>query len=120
MNNENGPVTMNTLLLKQKGVTLIELLIVVLILVVLSTIVVPRISLSVHNAGAKVCCKNIRLINTSIETYWVETGSYPANLRDVTANPAYFPDGEPICPITKQKYPMKLVEKRIDATDHAH
>ncbi len=111
---------MKVLLLKQKGVTLIELLIVVLILAVLSAIAIPRVSQSSHSAEAKVCRKNIRLINRSIEMYWVKTGSYPANLQDVTVNPAYYPEGEPTCPITKNTYPNGLVEKRVDDADHAH
>ena len=120
MKMENGPVMIKVLLLKQKGVTLIELLIVVLIIAALSAIAIPRISLSAHNAGAKVCIKNIGLINTSIEAYWMEMGSYPANLQDITANPAYYPEDEPICPITKNTYPVALSDNRVDATGHGH
>ena len=105
---------------KQKGVTLIELLIVVLILAALSAIAVPRISQSATNAKAKACAKNIDIINTSIELFSHENGRYPKGLERVTRDTIYFPDGEPVCPITEKKYPKGLKNDRVDASAHAH
>lgn len=105
---------------KQKGVTLIELLIVVIIIAALSAIAIPRISQSATNAKAKACNKNIDIINTSIELFSNENGSYPANLQGVTKDTAYFPDGEPSCPITEKMYPKDLKNNRVDASAHAH
>lgn len=105
---------------KQKGVTLIELLIVVLIIGALSAIAIPRISKSATNAKARLCHTNIDIINTAIEEYSQNKGGYPANLVEVTENPDYFPDGGPICPITGKKYPKGLKNSRVDASKHAH
>ena len=85
---------------KQKGVTLIELMIVVLILAVLAAIAIPRISTSANAARANACATNIDLINSAIEMYNAEEGSYPDVIGDVTGSDDYFPDGAPTCPLS--------------------
>ncbi len=107
-------------LIKKKGVTLIELLIVVLILAALSAIAIPRISQSATNAKKNACATNIQTINTQIEMYNSDNGSYPGTVDVVTRDIAYFPDGEPICPVTEGTYPDAMVNKRIDASGHVH
>ena len=107
-------------LIKKKGVTLIELLIVVLILAALSAIAIPRISQSATNAKKNACAANIDVINSTIEMYNADNGSYPATLAVVTGDIAYFPDGVPICPVTGAAYPDALVNNRVDASGHAH
>lgn len=105
---------------KRKGVTLIELLIVVLILAALSAIAVPRISQSATNAKAKACLTNLDILNSSIELYNAENGAYPTDLTVVTSDTSLFPDGAPICPITGAAYPATLVNNRVDASGHNH
>jgi len=105
---------------KRKGVTLIELLIVVLILAALSAIAVPRISQSATNAKSKACLTNIDILNSSIELYNAENGEYPTDLTTVTSDTALFPDGAPKCPITDAVYPATLVNNRVNATGHSH
>lgn len=83
---------------QRKGVTLVELLIVVLILAALAAVAVPRISKSSENARENACATNVDLINSAIEMYFIDEGEYPRNLRRVTRNETYFPDGEPECP----------------------
>ena len=82
---------------KREGVTLIELLIVVLILAALSAIAIPRISQSAHNAKQNACDTNVDVINSAIEMYNADNGSYPGNLTDVTGSVTYFPDNAPVC-----------------------
>ena len=106
---------------KNKGVTLIELLIVVLILAALAAIAVPRISQSAANAKSYACQTNIDIINSAIEQYYLDTVSFPNVLLQVTRSTLYFPDGEPICPITGAVYPQALTSsKRVDETAHNH
>ncbi len=85
---------------KREGVTLIELLIVVLILAALSAIAIPRISQSAQNAKANACDTNIDVINSAIEMYNADNGSYPGSLNLVTGSVTYFPDGAPVCALT--------------------
>jgi len=105
---------------RKKGVTLIELLIVVLILAALSAIAIPRISQSATNAKKKACHTNLDVINSSIEMYNADTGGYPADLTTITQDTSYFPDGEPKCPVLDAVYPDTLVNNRVDASSHSH
>ncbi|MBN2590283.1 MAG: prepilin-type N-terminal cleavage/methylation domain-containing protein [Sedimentisphaerales bacterium] len=105
----------------KKGVTLVELLIVVLILGALAAIALPRMTQSADTAKKNGCKTNIDIINSQIELYAAEhDGTYPANLKVITNSTVYFPDGPPICPITNKIYPNKLVNNRVDATAHNH
>lgn len=84
----------------KRGVTLIELLIVVVILAALAMIAIPRISQSADNAKQNACDTNIDVINSAIEMYHVDNdGTWPAALTDVTGSTTYFPDGAPACPL---------------------
>ena len=105
----------------RSGVTLIELLIVVLILAALSAIAIPRISQSATNAKAEACSTNIAVLNSAIERYYVTNGSFPTDLLTVTKDTAYFPDGQPLCPVTNTEYPRFLTpDNRVDVSGHTH
>ena len=104
-----------------KGVTLIELMIVVLILGALAAIAIPRLSQSADTAKKNACYTNIDLINSQIELYAAENdGTYPANLEVITNSTTYFPDGPPQGPVTDANYPSALVNNRINDSAHGH
>ena len=105
----------------KRGVTLIELLIVVLILAALSAIAIPRISQSASNAKSKACATNIDILNSAIELYNADYGEFPKNLTTITSDRSLFPDGPPECPVTEKEYPSRLTRyKRVDASKHSH
>jgi general secretion pathway protein G len=105
----------------RKGFTLVELMIVVLILGALAAIAIPRIVGGAASAKANGCKTNIDLINSQIELYYANTGTWPADLEVVTKNTDYFPDGEPVCPVTGAKYPKTLTANhRVDDSGHQH
>lgn len=95
-------------------------MIVVLILGALAAIAVPRILGGAATAKANACATNIDMINSQIELYYANTGSWPANLQTVTQDTDYFPDGEPTCPVTGGTYANVLVNNRVDTTGHGH
>jgi len=101
---------------KRKGMTLIELLIVVLILGALAAIALPRITTSAQTAKENACASNIDIMNTQIEMYKLDTGSYPDALTDVTGSTTYFPDGAPTCPLSGT-YTMSATTHRVSC-DH--
>jgi general secretion pathway protein G len=106
---------------KKSGVTLVELLIVVVILAALAMIAVPRVSQSATNAKRNACATNIDLINSAIEMYHIDspTGAWPATLVAVTRNTTYFPDGAPTCPFGTA-YTWIAATHRVRATTHTH
>ncbi len=105
----------------RKGFTLVELMIVVLILGALAAIAIPRILGGAATARANACATNIDLINSQLELYFANTGEYPADLPTLTGNTSYFPDGAPVCPVTRLPYLDTLTaNNRVDASGHAH
>ncbi len=86
----------------RKGVTLVELLVVLLILAALSAIAIPRVTQSAENARQNACDTNIDMINSAIEMYNADNGAYPVNITDVIGtsgtSSSYFPGGPPKCP----------------------
>jgi len=101
----------------KKGLTLIELLIVVIILGALAAIAIPRITTSATTAKINACKTNVDTLNTSIEMYQIDNGSYPASLATVTADANYFPDGAPACPFGTS-YSYSATTNRV--SDHSH
>jgi general secretion pathway protein G len=105
------------LLKNRKGLTLIELLIVVIILAALAAIAIPRMSQNTATARQRACYTNISTMNTQIELYNSEEEAYPTNLTDVTQNTDYFPDDEPNCP-SGGTYSMDPNTYRVSCSIH--
>ncbi len=84
---------------QKQGVTLVELLLVVLILGALAFIAIPRLTQTSQNAKENACQTNLDIINSQIEVYFVKTGAYPSEITQITENLNYFPDGAPGCPL---------------------
>lgn len=102
----------------EKGFTLVELLVVVLILGALAAIAIPRISQSAEAAKINACKTNVDLINSQIELYYATAGEWPKNLNDLAKDSEYFPDGLPECPLgTEYKYDNKKTHR---VAEHNH
>ncbi len=111
---------------RRGGFTLVELMIVVLILGALAAIAIPRIMGGAAVAKTNACRTNIDLLNSQLELFYANSddGSYPGTLAVLTADPNYFPDGAPECPVLQGTYPDALVSSgdsyRVDDALHAH
>ena len=86
-----------------KDFTLIELLVVVLILAVLASLAVPRISQSTTESKDAVDASNQAMLIRALELHAVgNSGAYPADQRgfdkEILKSTTYFPHGEPTCP----------------------
>ena len=88
----------------KKGVTLVELLIVVLILGGLAAIAIPRIAQTSTTAKQNACKTNVDIIQTQVEMYMASNDTTtPPALATLWADGNYFPQGEPNCPVDSTK-----------------
>ena len=101
----------------QKGFTLVELLVVVLILGALAAIAIPRISQSAETAKINACNTNVDLINSQIELYFANEGKWPKDLDAIVGDEDYFPDGPPECPLGDD-YEYSDSKHRVAEHDH--
>ncbi len=100
----------------RKGLSLVELVIVVLILGALAAIAIPRITTGSNTAKNNSCDTNIGIINMQMELYYAEEAAYPT-LVVLFADANYFPDGTPVCAFDATAYALDGDER---AVDHAH
>jgi prepilin-type N-terminal cleavage/methylation domain-containing protein len=92
--------------------SLLELLAVVTILGIIAALMLPRVIGGTDVAKEKTCAHNRTEINITVERYYLHTNGWPAtNLSDIGADPDYFPDGLPTCPVSGAAY-------RIDGSTH--
>src|SRR5690349_149137 len=78
--------------LQRRGFSLLELLAVVTILGIIAVVVIPRISVSSSTAKANANNQNKAEINSAVERWYFEKGTWPANnLSDIGADTNYFP-----------------------------
>lgn len=102
---------------REKGFTLVELLVVVLILGALAAIAIPRISQSAETAKINACKTNVDLINSQIELYFAQEGEWPGNVNALFGDSDYFPDGAPECPFGTT-YSYDSDKHRVSAHSH--
>ena len=87
----------------RNGFTLIELLLVILILGVLASIVVPRMTSATGDAKKAKCEANWANLVRALELYAAKNdGAYPTTQAafntGILNSPTYFPHGTPVCP----------------------
>ena len=82
MNEETTPNILQRMVAKRNegGFTLIELLIVIIILAVLAAIVVFAVGTTTQNAVAASCNADAKSVETAMEAYKAQTGSYPSSV----------------------------------------
>jgi len=108
----------------RKGFTLVELLLVVLILSILASIVVPRLTGAAAEAKNSKCDANWANLIRALELYAVyNDGAYPANdaafQTDVLESDTYFPHGDPVCPYG-DPYVYVPTSGQETVTQHSH
>jgi prepilin-type N-terminal cleavage/methylation domain-containing protein len=99
----------------RRGFSLMELLAVVTILGIIAAIIVPRVMVSSDTSKQKVNAHNKATINSAVERWYVEKGSWPANnLSDIGADTNYFPDGVPANPVDGSAYSLNAATHRCN------
>ena len=77
-----------------RGFTLVELMVVVVIIGVLTAIAIPVYKASTDKAEASACAANLRMIDSAIQQYMMNEGKPPNGMSDLKE---YFLE-EPECP----------------------
>ena len=100
----------------EKGFTLVELMVVVVIIGILVAIAIPIYNNVQANAQEKACLANQRTINGAASTYFTENGEWPAkaDLEDT------FIQGWPECPSDGDVYTLASTDNGIVQTSCAH
>uniref|UniRef100_A0A486XV73 Type II secretion system core protein G n=1 Tax=Rheinheimera sp. BAL341 TaxID=1708203 RepID=A0A486XV73_9GAMM len=73
-------------LFRKSGFTLIELLIVIVILGLLASLVAPQMFSKVDSSKIKTAETQMRMLETSLNTYRLDMGGYPDNLNELIAS----------------------------------
>src|SRR3972149_10268571 len=96
---------------RKPGFSLLELMAAVAILALLAAVIVPRVAGHRDSANRDACHVQRGEIDLGVQHWRSNTGSYPAaDLSDIGADPDYFPEGLPTCPVDGTTY-------TIDTTD---
>jgi len=99
--------------------SLMELMAALAILGVLAALVVPRVLGNTDKAKRAACLANRAEIELQVKLWQRNQDSYPAaNLGDIGSNPAYFPQGMPVCPLDGTAYTINTTSGRVN--DHTH
>jgi general secretion pathway protein G len=72
----------------QRGFTLVELLLVLVILALIAGLVLPGIIGKAESAKAKAASSQISRISMSVESFYLDTGNTPSSLEELTNEPS--------------------------------
>lgn len=102
--------------IKQRhGFSLLELLAVVTILGIIAVVVIPRIAISGTTAKANANDQNKSEINSAVERFYFDTGTWPADdLSDISTGATYFPNGLPTNPVDGSTYTLDPTTHRCN------
>ncbi len=91
-----------------KGFTILEVMLVVILISILAGIVIPRFAVSTKRAKVQSCEMNRSIINKQVEAYYFVEATWPLDdLTDIKTNESYFPDGVPTCPVDQTSYVLR-------------
>ena len=102
------------------GLTLIEILAVVVIVAVVAVLIVPRLVGQSDEAKKNACYVNKGNIEVQAQLWYRNKGSWPANplANSLGGDAAYFPTPLPVCPVDGTAYELDAVTHRVTGHNH--
>lgn len=104
---------------ERNGLTLLEIVAAIAIVMVLAVMILPRFGGA--SATAKNCACEVNRRNLEVQTrLWYRTkGTWPAtNLSDLGGNTSFLPEGLPACPVDGSAYALDSATHRITGHNH--
>jgi competence protein ComGC len=85
------------MLKKNKGFTLIEMLVVLMVISVLIILIVPNLNTNSENINEKGCDALTALVQAQIDAYYIDHGKYPSTLGTLVSE-NYINENQQKCP----------------------
>lgn len=102
-----------------RGLSMLEMLLVLVVVGITAAIVLPRISQNSAPAKKSACYTLKGHIEVQAQLWHRNKGDWPAaDLSDIGAAPAYFPDGLPVCPVDGSAYTFDQASHRVAGHSH--
>lgn len=87
------------------GLSLLELLAVLTIVGLLAAVALVNFSPTAESVRESACYVTKGEVELQVQLWHRDKGAWPqANLSDIGADPAYFPEGLPVCPLDGSAY----------------
>jgi general secretion pathway protein G len=103
----------------RRAFSLTELVAALAILGVLAALIVPRVVGHYESTNRAACFTNQAEIELQVKLWRRSSGSYPAaNLNEIGANPAFFPESLPICPVDGSAYTIDTTSGLVIGHTH--
>ena len=101
------------------GLTLLELVATVAIVMILAVVVLSRFGSSAIDAKKRACEANRCNLEVQARLWYRTKGSWPAaNLSDMGANTSFLPEGLPVCPVNGSAYTLDATTHQISGHSH--
>lgn len=105
--------------LRRPGLSLFELLAVLTLIAILAVVIVPRFSTQSVTAKRNACFVNKNNIEVQCQLWLRQKNASPvANLSDIGADRAYFPEVLPVCPVDGSAYTINTTSQRVIGHTH--
>lgn len=101
----------------EKGFTLIELMVVVLIIAILIAIAVPVFNVARSNAQRRTCQANLRTLDGAIQTYKASEDVWPNAVASLVDD---YIKAAPRCPTTNSAYTFTVADPPTISCPNGH
>ncbi|RDU35127.1 competence protein ComG [Neobacillus piezotolerans] len=107
---------MKRILKNNRGFTLIEMMVVMLIISVLLVITIPNITKHNQNINTKGCDAYKKMVQAQVQAFELEKGKYPSSMAELISE-GYLPDKAGGCPGGKTKLSIGPNGEVIETTE---